>query len=85
MNNAIFSMLKAGFTVLLLYYQVSRYQIPAELSSAQYFTAGSANSGEKGRAVPCGAVPCRAVLRAMLYSIFRFCHVWFDDVSSRLR
>ena len=66
-NNAIFCTLKAGFNVLLLYYQVSCYQVSAELSSAQYFTAALA---PKSRAVRCRAVLCRASCCAVLIISF---------------
>ena len=57
-NNAIFcSTLKAGFNVRLIYHQVLSDQVPAGLTSAQYFTAALA---PKSRAVPCCAVLCHA-------------------------
>ena len=72
-------MLKPVFNVLLFYYEISCYQVPAGLSSSQYFMAALAR---QSKVVRCRTVLCCAVLRAVLHLILRSCRVSFDDVWS---
>ena len=61
-------------------YEVSSYQVPAELSLAYQPCSAQQRSAVRCRAVPRRAVRCCAMLRAVLYLLFRACQVSCEGI-----